>query len=76
VKGKLLSRVQLLATPRTAAYQALLSVGFSRQEYWSGFLLGAPPCQALGLLQHQVVLARLLPQWEEQGSPENQSQVF
>ena len=33
---KSLSRVQLLATPRTAAYQAPPSMGFSRQEYWSG----------------------------------------
>ena len=31
-----LSRVQLLATPWTAAYQAPPSMGFSRQEYWSG----------------------------------------
>ena len=30
------SRVRLLATPWTAAYQAPLSMGFSRQEYWSG----------------------------------------
>ena len=30
------SRVRLLATPRTAAYQAPPSMGFSRQEYWSG----------------------------------------
>ena len=36
VKVKSLSRVQLLATPWTVAYQAPLSVGFSRQEYWSG----------------------------------------
>ena len=36
VKGKMLSRVWLLATPWTAAYQAPLPVGFSRQEYWSG----------------------------------------
>jgi len=36
VKVKSLSRVQLLATPWTAAYQALLSMGFSGQEYWSG----------------------------------------
>ena len=36
VKGKLLSRVWLFATPWTAAYQAPLSMGFSRQEYWSG----------------------------------------
>ena len=35
-KEKLLSRVQLLATPWTAAYQAPPSMGFSRQEYWSG----------------------------------------
>ena len=36
VKGKSLSRVRLLATPWTAAYQAPQSMGFSRQEYWSG----------------------------------------
>ena len=36
VKGKLLSRVRLLVTPWTAAYQAPPSMGFSRQEYWSG----------------------------------------
>ena len=33
---KLLSHVRLLATPWTAAYQAPLFMGFSRQEYWSG----------------------------------------
>ena len=35
-KGKSLSRVRLFATPWTAASQAPLSMGFSRQEYWSG----------------------------------------
>ena len=35
VNVKSLSRVRLLATPWTAAYQAPLSMGFSRQEYWS-----------------------------------------
>ena len=39
VKVKLLSCVLLLATPWTAAYQAPLSMGFSRQEYWSGLPL-------------------------------------
>jgi len=39
VKVKSLSRVRLLATPWTAAYQAPPSTGFSRQEYWSGMLL-------------------------------------
>ena len=38
VKGKLFSRVRLFETPWTAAYQAPQSVGFSRQEYWSGKL--------------------------------------
>ena len=36
MKVKSLSRVQLFATPWTAAYQAPPSMGFSRQEYWSG----------------------------------------
>ena len=36
VKVKLLSRVQLFATLWTVAHQAPLSMGFSRQEYWSG----------------------------------------
>ena len=36
VKVKSLSRVRLFATPWTAAYQAPRSMGFSRQEYWSG----------------------------------------
>ena len=36
VKVKSLSPVRLLATPWTVAYQAPLSMGFSRQEYWSG----------------------------------------
>ena len=36
VKGKSLSRVRLLATSWTAAHQAPLSMGLSRQEYWSG----------------------------------------
>ena len=36
VKGKSLSRVRLLVTPWTSAYQAPPSMGFSRQEYWSG----------------------------------------
>ena len=35
------SRVQLFATPWTAAHQAPLSMGFSKQEYWSG--LPCPP---------------------------------
>ena len=42
VKVKSLSRVRLLATPWTAAYQAPPSMGFSRQEFWSGVPLPSP----------------------------------
>ena len=42
VKVKLLSRVRLLMIPWTAAYQAPPSMGFSRQEYWSGVPLPSP----------------------------------
>ena len=42
VKAKSLSCVQLLATPWTAAHQAPPSMGFSRQEYWSGVPLPSP----------------------------------
>ena len=41
-KVKSLSRVRLLATPWTAAYQAPLHMGFSRQEYWTGVPLPSP----------------------------------
>ena len=47
-KVKSLSRVQLLATPWTEAYQAPPSIGFSRQEYWSGVPLPSLCC----LLNH------------------------
>ena len=42
VKVKLLSRVQLFEIPWTAAYQASPSMGFSRQEYWSGLPFPSP----------------------------------
>ena len=42
VKVKSLSCVRLLATPWTAAHQAPLSMGFSKQEYWSGVPLPSP----------------------------------
>ena len=43
MKVKLFSRVRLLATSWTAAHQAPLSMGFSRQEYWSEL-----PCPSPG----------------------------
>ena len=50
VKVKSLSHVWLLATPWTAAYQAPLSLGFSRQEYWSGV-----PLPSLNLLPSFII---------------------
>ena len=48
VKVKSLSRVRLLATPWTVAHQAPPSMGFSRQEYWSGVPLPSPDLRAGG----------------------------
>ena len=42
VQMKSLSRVQLFATPWTVACQAPPSLGFSRQEYWSGLPFPSP----------------------------------
>ena len=42
VKVKSLSHIQLFATPWTVAYQASPSMGFSRQEYWSGLPFSSP----------------------------------
>ena len=52
VKVKSLDRVRLLATPWTAAYQAPPSMGFSRQEYWSGVM------RKLDFIISRVFLAR------------------
>ena len=48
VKGKSLSCVRLLATSCTAAYQAPLSMGFARQEYWNGVPLPSPAYKSRG----------------------------
>ena len=71
VNVKSLSRVQLFATPWTVAHQAPLSMGFSRQEYWSGlpFLLqGIFPTQGSnpGLPHRRQTLYHL----SHQGSPQ------
>ena len=51
---KSLSRVQLFATPRTVAYQAPPSMGFSRQEYWSGLPFPSPIFRVNFLYDWQV----------------------
>ena len=58
VKVKSLSRVQLLATPWIAAYQAPLSMGFSRQDYWSGVPLPSPSLSYIHLfLEYNLCLS-------------------
>ena len=52
------SRVQLLATPWTAAYQAPPSMGFSRQEYWSGVPLPSPKQHWTKLIRQQPPLVQ------------------
>ena len=42
IKVKSLSRVGLFVTPWTVAYQVPPSMGFSRQEYWSGVPFPSP----------------------------------
>ena len=65
VKVKLLSRVQLLATSWTAAYQAPPSMGYSRQEYWSGLPLPSPTrkwfiCKRCKFANHVFYIVLLL----------------
>ena len=57
MKVKSLSHVRLLATPWTAAHQAPPSMGFSRQEYWSGVPLPSP--DKLALLKKKILLSLL-----------------
>ena len=55
---KSLSRARLLATPWTAAYRAPPSMGFSRQEYWSGVPLPSPFDLYSGHINNQVIARR------------------
>ena len=55
------SHVQLFATPWTVAHQTLLSMGFSRQEYWSGFhflLQGIFPIQGSNYISYVSCIGR------------------
>ena len=56
VKVKSLSRVWLLATPWTAAHQAPPSMGFSRQEYWSGVPLPSQTVRLMNLNLQSIQL--------------------
>ena len=67
VKVKLLSRLQLFATLWTIARQAPPSMGFSRQEYWSGF-----PSPSLGNLLNPGIKSRS-PALQEDSLPSEQN---
>ena len=74
VKVKSLSRVRLLATPWTASHQAPPSMGFSRQEYWSGVpslspILYIVVCISVekAMAPHSSPLAWKIPWTEEPG---------
>ena len=77
---KSLSHVRLFATPWTVAYQASLSMGFSRQEYWSGLPFPSPedlpdpgikPVSLMSRAQAGGFLPLVLP-----GKPQNFLGVF
>ena len=61
VKAKSLSRVRLLATPWTTAYQSPPSMGFSRQEYWSGVPLPSPLTMLTVYLFFQKIFIKKIP---------------
>ena len=73
VKVRSLSRVRLFATPWTVAYQAFPSMGFSRQEYWSGMPSPSPPTPVrrfyfpcnLAKIKHSHILKSLPVWWVE-----------
>ena len=65
VKGKSLSRVRLLETPWTAAHQAPPSMGFSRQEYWSGVPLPSP--ESLSVVSNSLPPQGLYSPWNSPG---------
>ena len=75
VKVKSLSHVWLLATPWTVAYQAPPSMGFPRQQFWSGVPLPSPVLQSMGWqrvrydwvteLTEHVLVSSLVPSYRE-----------
>ena len=77
MKVKSLSHVRLFVTAWTAAYQAPLSMGFSRQEYWSGVPSPSPSAEYLwefpllpteeDMATHSSILAWRIPWTEEPG---------
>ena len=77
VKVKSLSRVRLFAAPRTVAHHAPPSMGFSRQEYWSGLPfpsprdLPDPRIEPASLVSHALAggFCTTSATWEAQSTP-------
>ena len=65
VKLKSLSPARLLANPWIAAYQAALSIGFSKQEYWSGLPLPSP--EVISSLSHSIIFLYFFALISEEG---------
>ena len=63
VKVKSLSRVRLFTTPWTAAYQTPSSMGFSRQEYWSGLPLPSPRVNTKDVQNQTKLVYDLIISW-------------
>ena len=76
MKVKSLSGVWLFATPWTAAHQAPPSMGFSRQEYWSGVPLPSPMEYTVhGILQARILEWVAFPFSRGSSQPRNRTQV-
>jgi len=69
-KWKLLSSVWIFATPWTVAYQAPLSLGFSRQEYWRGLLFPSSrdSSQPRDRAQFSCIAGRFFTIWATNGT--------
>ena len=71
---KLLSHVRLFVTPWTTAHQDLPSIGFSRQEYWSGVPLRSP------IIKAEIIKAAVwkegVSEKEELCVPQNELQII
>ena len=74
VKVKSLSRVQLLATPWTVAYEAPPSMGFPRQEYWSGLPLPSLNLILLGLKNYSFLSTLHFKNWF--GNPPSHPEIM
>ena len=69
VKVKSLSWVRLLATPWIAAYQAPPSMGFSKQEYWSGVPLPSPKWDLINVKKQ--LHSKGNHKWKKKDNPQN-----